>query len=209
MKPSGVNTSFFSRGLDLFSKRLEKPESTEPTVPVTVAKSESQESSQPDPQQTDFFRRQAQKAEAAASRSKLKTRRLVELCAQVRQGKRQSDDWFVKHEKFFHSPVWKLVRDEALLKAHYQCEYWGCAGRAKQVQLLEFPAEHLEPNFNWMKRNDILIALCSRHYDILHGFVMKRVFPSDRQHDSIEPRLPSSVLAHSTEGTGAALAKQA
>jgi hypothetical protein len=147
--------------------------------------------------------------EAAASRSKLKTRRLVELCAKVRQGRRQSDDWFVKHEKFFHSPVWKLVRDEALLKALYKCEYWGCTGRATQVQLLEFPEQHLESNFDWMKRNDILIALCSRHYDIMHGFVMKRVLPSDQQHDSAESRVSPGILAQSVGRPDTTLAKQA
>jgi len=208
MKPSGASTSFISRSLDLFSKHPEKLQATEQAKPA-LPEPEAQELTQPDQSHTEFLRRQAQKQVAAANRSRLKTRRLLELCAQVRQGKRQSGDWFAKHEKFFRSPVWRLVSDEALLKAHFKCEYSGCTGHATQVQLLEFPQEHLEPNFNWMKRDDILIALCNRHYEIMHGFVMKRLVSSDQPFD---PAMPGIInisdvgeYLHSTLRPGAHL----
>src|SRR5262245_54482683 len=83
-------------------------------------------------------------------------------------------------------------------KAQFKCECWGCPGRAAQAHLLEFPEEHLEPNFDWMNRNDILIALCSHHYEMIHKFVLKRVVPLDQQFDSgaaigLPSVLPSSV----------------
>lgn len=83
-------------------------------------------------------------------RSKSKTKRLIELCDRAAGSPRKTADWFEKCEKFFRSPLWKPVRDEAILKAQSRCECWGCTGRATEVQLLEFPAEHLEPGFDWI-----------------------------------------------------------
>jgi hypothetical protein len=104
----------------------------------------------------------------------------------------ESDAWLVKYEKFLRSPVWKLVSDEAMRKAHFKCECWGCTGHATRVHLLELPEEHLEPNFDWMNRNNILIALCHHHYEMIHRFVRKRVVALDRQLDS---RAPSGFLS--------------
>ena len=88
---------------------------------------------------------------------------------------RKTDAWFVKCEKFFQSPVWNLVSDEAIRKARCKCEYWGCTRRATQVHLLEVPERHLEPNFDWMNRDNILIALCDHHHEMMHGFVMRKI----------------------------------
>ena len=110
----------------------------------------------------------------------------------------------MKYEKFFRSPVWKLVSDEAIRKAHFKCEYWGCTRHAIQVHLLELPEEHLELNFDWMKRDNILIALCKHHHEMMHGFVMKRVIPLDRRIDSAVPvGLPSvsAIGAPHPDGT--------
>ena len=133
------------------------------------------------------------KAQEAEHRSKFKTQRLVQLCGQVMHRERESETWFAKYEKFFRSPVWKLVSDEAIRKAQFKCEYWKCPRQAKRAHLLEFPAEHLEAGFDWMNRNDILIALCDQHHWMMHGFVMKRVVPSGRQFDSPAARILSAL----------------
>ena len=138
------------------------------------------------------------KKAVAAIRSKEKTRQLVELCGQVTKTVQKSDAWFVKYERFFRSPVWKLVSDEALRKAHFKCEYWRCINRATQVQLLELPEEHLESGFNWMNRGNILMALCAHHHQVMHGFVMKRVIPSHRLADSTVKHPAPSILESTT-----------
>lgn len=139
-----------------------------------------------------FLQQQTLKKATAVIRSKSKTERLIELCDQATGSTGKSDDWVEKCEKFFQSPVWKLVSDEALRKARFQCECWGCSGRATQVQLLEFPAEHLEPGFDWMNRNGILISLCSHHFEIAHRAVMMKPLTLDQQDRQFE----SGVFGH-------------
>jgi len=192
MKPSSAGTSFLNRGLDLFSKQLATAATTTGSKPVTAPKS----GARLDQRHREFLRQQTLKRAVTVIRSKSKTRQLVELCEQLMHSGRKSDDWFVKYEKFLRSPVWKLVSDEAIRKAHFKCECWGCSGRAMQVYLLEFPEEHLEPNFDWMNRNNILIALCRHHYEMMHRFVVKRVVPLDRRFDSrFEMPLPSVLVS--------------
>ena len=108
-------------------------------------------------------------------RSKSKTRQMMALCERVMCSGQKPDDWSVKYERLLRSPVWKLVSDEAIRKAHFKCECWGCSGRAKHVHLLEFAEAPLEPNFDWMNRNSILMAVCSHHYEIVHQLLMKKV----------------------------------
>ena len=169
MKPvsSGARTSVFRWG----------PEQTKPmTLPGSVA----QELTAQDWRCKEFLR-QILKQHTALSRSKFKTHRLAELCTQVVPGKQKSEAWVARYEKFLRSPVWNLVSDETLRKADFRCQYLGCKKRAMQAFLLEFPEEHLDLNFDWMKRDDILIALCSHHHGMMQGFMMKTVGPSNRQ----------------------------
>ena len=140
----------------------------------------------------------------AVIRSKSKTRQLVAFCEQVQCSAQKSDDWSLKYERLLRSPVWKLVSDEAIRKAHSKCECWGCPGGAKQVHLLEFPEAHLEPHFDWMNRNNILIALCNHHYEMMHKFVMKKVVRLDRQFDSTAFGRPG-VLASRDQSPGSHL----
>lgn len=185
MKPSGASSSLISRGLPF--RPIEETITSEPIHPVAQPEAEAQDLAE-DPRQ-ELLRQQAlKKAAEGELRSKLKTRRLVELCGQVLHRERESDVWFARYEKFFRSPVWKLVSDEAIRKAHFKCEYSKCTKQAVKVQLLEFPEKHLEPNFDWMNRGDILMALCSHHHWMMHGFVMKRVVPFDRQFDPVASR---------------------
>ena len=158
MKPSGASAAFSVSGSDLSPEAL-----------ALAAQ---------DQRYDDLLRRQTLEMEAAATRSKLKTRRLLELCGKVTHSARRSDDWLAKFEKFSRSPAWRQVCDETIRKAHFKCEYCGCTGLAKEVNLLEFPDEHLPLNSDWIKRADILIALCSHHHAMMHGFIMKRVAPS-------------------------------
>jgi len=37
----------------------------------------------------------------------------------------------------------------------------------------------LEPNFDWMNRNNILIAVCSHHFEIVHQLLLKKVVPEN------------------------------
>jgi len=191
MKPSGAGTSLAQSFYPL-SKRNGSPITT--ARPTTLQQSLIREPAKPDQRHKGFRQKTLRKA-VAVIRSKSKTQRLVKLCEQVTQSVRQSDAWFAKYEKFFRSPVWKLVSDEAIRKAHFKCECWGCPGRATQVYLLEFPEEHLEPNFDWMNRDSILIALCSHHHEMMHGLVMKRVVPLHRRFDSTKPGSSPCVLA--------------
>lgn len=147
-----------------------------------------------DQRYNELLRLQTLELEAAASRSKLKTRRLLELCEQATHSMRRSDTWFARFGKFSRSPVWKLVSDHAIRKAHFKCEYWGCTSLAKQVTLLEFPEEHVALNSDWMQRAEILIALCSRHYDMMHGFILKKVVPSDGDGIPSQISPPSTTL---------------
>src|SRR5262245_21990442 len=110
MKPSGAS-SLVSQGLE--SKPAETPTTTRQSEPATL----------PELGQAD-------------NRSKLKTQRLVQLCGQLLHCERKSETWFAEHEKFFRSPVWKLVSDEAIRKALFKCEYWKCSRQAKQAHLL-------------------------------------------------------------------------
>ena len=183
MKPSGVRTSFISRGMDLLSRRTEIPIPATHIKPMTLPE-DAPELVELD-QHKEFLRRQVLKRAVATIRSKSKTRRLVELSEQAMHYVQKSDAWLAKHERFFRSPVWKLVSDEAIRKAHFKCEYWGCARRAVQVHLLEFPEEHLELHFDWMNRDNILIALCSQHHELMNEFGPQRVVPLDRQFDSV------------------------
>ena len=191
MKPSGART-LVGRGLEMLSKQIEKTTVTQQPDPVISPETDVEKLAK-------LVRRNKEsnqtlkKAEEAELRSKLKTRRLVELCGQVLHKERKSEAWFAKYEKFFRSPVWKLVSDEAIRRAHFKCEYWKCQRQATRVHLLEFPEEHLEPNFDWMHRDNILIALCNQHHWMMHGFIMKSVVPSARQFDSIPNRSPSVV----------------
>jgi hypothetical protein len=187
VKLSDTKTSFISRSLDLLSKRIEAPTTTAQTKPLTLPEPWAQKLNERGQRRQEFLRKQTLKKAVAVIRLKSKTRRLVELCEQVMPRVRKSDAWFAKYERFFQSPVWKLVSDEAIRKAHFKCECWGCTKRAIRVYLLELPEEHIEPNFDWMKRDNILIALCGHHHEIIHGFVMKRIVPFDRQFDSALP----------------------
>ncbi|HEX5220053.1 MAG TPA: hypothetical protein VFZ59_10845 [Verrucomicrobiae bacterium] len=192
MKPSGAR-SLVSRGLEFLSE----PPKTLTTTQLELAplpELTADELAELDRRRQESLQQRARKqAEEAEQRSKLKTRRLVQLCGQVMHLERKSEGWFAKYEKFFRSPVWKLVSDEAIRKAHFKCEYWKCPRQAKQAHLLELPEKHLEANFDWMNRNDILIALCDQHHWMMHGFVMKRIVPLSRQFDSAPPGL--SALA--------------
>jgi hypothetical protein len=200
MKPSSAS-GLVSRGVELLSRPAETPttKQSEPTEPTL------DEFAELDRQRKEFLQQQMQKkAERDESRSKFKTQRLVQLCGQVMHRERKSEAWLAKYEKFFRSPVWKLVSDEAIRKAHFVCEYWKCTQQAQRAHLLEFPEEHLEMNFDWLNRNDILIALCGQHHLMMHGFVMKRVVPLARQFDSrpaallsVPTRRPSATLSQS------------
>jgi hypothetical protein len=147
------------------------------------------------PQPNELRCKETLKKAVAAIRSKEKTRQLMELCGQVTRKVQKSDAWFANYEKFFRSPVWKLVSDEAIRKAHFKCEYWRCTCRATQVYLLELPEEHLKPNFDWMNRGNILMALCSHHHQIIHGFVMTRVVPANQPRVSPLNNCDPDVLA--------------
>lgn len=204
MKSRGARTSFISRSLELLSKRIETPIATVPAKPTTLLQSEIEKFTEQNQWHKEYRRRQTLKKAVAVIRSKSKTQRLMELCEEVMHITGKSDAWFVKQERFFRSPVWKLVSDEAIRKAHFRCECWGCTKRAVKVYLLEFPEEHLDPNFNWMKRDNILIALCSHHHDIMHGFVMKRVVRLDRQFDSAVAISFPRALAHRAQAPGLA-----
>ena len=203
MKPSGERTSLISRSLDLLSKRIETLITIDQVKPVILPEPFAQELAEQHQPHKGFRRQQTLKKAVAVIRSKSKTRRLLELCGQVKDSVRKSDTWLAKYEKFFRSPVWKLVSDEAVRKAHFKCECWGCMGRARQAYLLEFPEAHLEPNFDWLNRDNILIALCSHHHEMMHGFVMKSVVPLDRQFDSIVPAGLSYVLLNTTQHSSA------
>ena len=157
MEPSNARASLVVSGLDLTSDA------------ATLAAQ--------DHRYTELLRQQTLEMEAAASRSKLKTRRLLELCGQVTHGVRRSDAWLARFEKCSRSPMWKQVSEEAIRAAHFKCEYRGCTSLAKYVDLLEFPEEHLALNSDWIKRADILMALCNRHHEMMHGFIMKRIVP--------------------------------
>lgn len=183
MKPSGASVSLISRSLDLFSMRIEMV-ATAKAESVTLTNPYAQELAEQRTRGKESFRRQKLKKAVATIRSKSKTERLLEFCEQLRHSVRKSDAWFVKYERFFRSPVWKLVSEEAIRKAHHKCECWGCTRRAMQVQLLEFPERHLELDFDWMKRDNILMALCSHHHDVMQRFVMRKVIHSDRQFDA-------------------------
>ncbi|HEX5219105.1 MAG TPA: hypothetical protein VFZ59_06015 [Verrucomicrobiae bacterium] len=198
MKPGGGRISLVSRSLDLHRKQNAASRPTAQTRPLTPVEQYSQELVVCQKQRhTAFLRQQTLKKAVSVIRSKSKTRRLVELCQHVRDSVLKSDAWLAKYEKFFRSPVWKLVTDEAIRKANYKCECWGCTGRAVQVHLLEFPEEHLEPNFDWMNRDNILIALCRHHHEMMHRFVMKKVVLSDRQFSSAVPGMFAGNLRNS------------
>jgi len=147
---------------------------------MTLPKPVAQELTDQNQRCKEYFR-QILNQHTALNRSRLKTHQLAELCTQVVPGKRKSEAWLAKYEKFLRSPVWKLVSDETLRKAQFRCQYLGCKKRAMQAYLLEFPEEHLDLNFDWMKRDDILIALCSHHHGMMHGFMMKTVLPPNWQ----------------------------
>ena len=192
MKPSGAR-SLVSRGLEFLSEPIETL-TTKQSEPATLPELTVDELAELDRRRkVSLHQRALKKAEEAESRSKFKTQRLVQLCGQVMHLERKSEAWFSKYEKFFRSPVWKLVSDEAIRKAHFKCEYWKCKRQAKQAHLLELPEQHLEPNFDWMNRNDMLIALCDQHHWMMHGFVMKRVVPVNRQFDAPASSLSSAV----------------
>ena len=178
--PFVVENSVVRRGLELLSRQFEIPIDKEQSPPMIPPEPDAQELAKQDQRRKEFLR-QILKQHVALSRSKLKTHRLAELCRHVMQGKRKSEAWFVKYEKFLRSPVWKLVSEEALRKAQFRCEYLGCRKRANQAYLLEIPEEHLELNFSWVKRDNILIALCCHHREKMHGFIMKAVVPSNRE----------------------------
>ena len=199
MKPSGERISLVSRSLDLRSKQNGAPRTNGQGRSVTPPEQDAQELAERQYQwHKHLLRQQTLKKAVSVIRSKSKTRRLLELCQHLRDSVPKSDTWFSKYEQFSRSPVWKLVTDEAIRKARYKCECWGCAGRAVQVHLLEFPDEHLEPNFDWMNRDNILIALCKHHHEMMRGFVMKRVVLLDRQCGSAAP----SVLAGNVKNHG-------
>ena len=192
MKPSGTGTSFISLGLNLHSRRIETAAATAQAKPAAAPKSDERE----DERHKEFLRQQTLKRAVTIIRSKSKTQQLVELCEQLTRRARKSDAWFAKYEKFLRSPVWKLVSDEAIRKARFKCECWGCSGRAMQVYLLEFPEEHLDLDFDWMNRNNILIALCNHHYEIMHRFVIKRIVPLERQFESgLSIDLPNAIAS--------------
>jgi hypothetical protein len=174
MKPSVASAPFIVSGLDL-----------SPDARALAAH---------DQRYNELVRQQTLEMEAAASRSKLKTRRLLELCGQVTHRVPRSGTWFARFEKFSRSPMWKLRSDETIRKAHFKCEYWGCTRLAKHVDLLEFPAEHLPLNSDWIKRSDILIALCNHHHEMMHGFIMKRVVPSESGSNSLAKSPPLKTV---------------
>ena len=121
MKPSGARTSFISRGLDLLSKRIDAPITTDQVKPIILPEPFAQELAEQHQPHKGFRRQQTLKKAVAVIRSKSKTRRLLELCGQVKDSVRKSDTWLAKYEKFFRSPVWKLVSEKA--DDHlYQCE---------------------------------------------------------------------------------------
>ena len=155
-----------SPDLDSLSNRMEATEKEQTQPLLSIAWRDQQHKAILSPQKLT-------KA-VTVIRSKSKTRQLVALCERVTCSVQQSDDWSLKYARLLRSPVWKLVSDEAIRKAHSKCECWGCTGRATQVHLLEFPEAHLEPHFDWMNRNRILIALCSHHYEIVHQLLMKK-----------------------------------
>ena len=191
MKPSGARL-LVGGGFESFSESAETPTTTRQSERATLPDTTTDDLAELDRRRQVSLQLQAfKKAQAAESRSKFKTQRLVQLCGQVMHGERKSEAWFAKYEKFFRSPVWKLVSDEAIRKAHFKCEYWKCSRQAKRAHLLEFPEAHLEPNFDWMNRNDILIALCEQHHWMMHGFVMKRVVPLSQQFNSTPGALRS------------------
>ena len=184
MKPSGAR-SLVSRGREFLSEPADSEVTRKLSEPATLPEpTADKEAAEIERRRKESLQQQMlKKMEEAESRSKVKTGQLVQLCGQVMHCERRSEAWFAKYEKFFRSPVWKLVSDEAIRKAHFKCEYWKCTRQAKQAQLLEFPEAHLESSFDWMNRNDILIALCDQHHWLMHGFVMKRVVPLSRQFD--------------------------
>jgi hypothetical protein len=178
MKPSGVRTPFASRHL------LSKPIDAKQHEPVALPQQYFRELIQQNQWHQEFRRQQTLKRAVAVIRSKSKTEQLIELWGRAMLTVRKTDGWFEKCEKFFQSPVWNLVSDEAIRKARCKCEYWACTRRATQVHLLEFPEGHLEPDFDWMNRDNILIALCDHHQEMIHGFVMRKVMALDLQVDS-------------------------
>lgn len=192
MKPSSARASWISRGRDLSSREQMLPVTIGPVQRTTETEATVRDVLESRP--TDLPRKATLKKAVDAIRSKEKTRKLVELCGQVTKTIQKSNAWFAKYEKFFRSPVWKLVSDEALRKAHFKCEYWRCMNRATHVHLLELPEEHLEPGFDWMNRGNILMALCAHHHQVIHGFVMKRVIPSHRLGDSTVKSPAANVL---------------
>src|SRR5215203_4597615 len=148
-------------GLDSLSKQIETPMKILKTTPMSPAEPAAWQQ----PGHKHLHRQRTLTKAVTMIRSKSKTRQLVELCEQLLAQARKPDVWLQKYERFFQSPVWKMVNDEAIRKAQFKCECWGCTGRAVQAHLLELPEEHLEPNFDWMNRNNILIALCSHHHE--------------------------------------------
>ena len=192
MKPSGLRSSLISlsHSPDTLCKRIAA--TTAQAKPLALPESCTGQ----DSRHQEFLREQTVKKAVTVIRSKSKTRQLVELCEQLMHRARKSDAWLVKYEKFLRSPVWKLVSDEAVRKARFKCECWGCSGRAMQTYLLEFPEEHLDPNFDWMNRNNILIALCNHHYEMMHRYVVRRLVPLERQLNSELSFAPPGVIAH-------------
>src|SRR5690349_15483976 len=122
MKLSGAGTSFISLGLNLLSRRIEAAAATAQTKPTAAPKS----SARPEQRRKEFLRQRTLKRAVTVIRSKSKTQQLVELCEQLTHSARKSDAWFAKYEKFLRSPVWRLVSDEAIRKARFKCECWGC-----------------------------------------------------------------------------------
>jgi len=172
MKPNGESNPVVSPDLDLLPNQIENAPQTEQTKSLALPDAWRDE------QHQGLLNQQTLKKAVTVIRTKAKTRQLMALCKGV-AGAQKSDDWSVKYERLLRSPVWKLVSDEAIRKAEFKCECFGCSGRAQQVHLLEFPEAHLEPNFDWMNRNSILIAVCSHHFEIVHQLLLKKVVPEN------------------------------